>query len=455
MSYLGNTPTTQSFTSGTDYFNGTGSQTAFTLSRTVNSVNDIEVVINNVVQQPNTAYTLSGTTITFTSAPSSGTQNIYVRYLSTTTQVIAPSQNTVTYSTLDSNLQAKQGMSFKNRLINGACQIDQRNNGASITANDNTYAVDRFQFQCSQSSKMTATQGNTSGAALAAGFNKCLSVTSSSAYTLLTGDYFTVRQKIEGYNVVDLQFGTSSAKTITFSFWVFSSLTGTFGGAVQNSGAARSYPFTYTISSAYTWEYKTVTVAGDQSGTWGSTNGTGLILNFGLGVGTQYSGTANAWAGTDYESATGATSVVSTNAAQWAITGVQLEVGTQATNFDVRSYGTELQLCQRYCEVWTAVSSSLNELSTSVWGSSTNAHAPIMFTVAKRTTASVTLSAATDFYNEQVGVAWRQAGSVSVGGTITQYGFELQLNGLTGGTTGYAGTIAISNSGKIIASAEL
>ena len=130
MTYLGNTPTTQNFISGTDYFNGTGAQTAFTLSRTVNSVNDIQVVVNNVVQQPNDAYTLSGTTLTMTSAPSAGTNNVYVRYLSTTTQVITPSQNTVSWSTLDSNIQQDLGVMYKNRIINGNMVIDQRNAGA-------------------------------------------------------------------------------------------------------------------------------------------------------------------------------------------------------------------------------------------------------------------------------------------------------------------------------------
>jgi hypothetical protein len=131
MSYIGSTPTTQSFISGTDYFNGDGSTVAFTLSRSVASPNDVEAVINNVVQQPNSAYTISGTTITFTSAPSSGTSNIYVRYLSTTTQAITPSQNTVSYSTWNSDLQNKT-WGFKNRIINGAMVIDQRNAGASV-----------------------------------------------------------------------------------------------------------------------------------------------------------------------------------------------------------------------------------------------------------------------------------------------------------------------------------
>lgn len=348
MSYIGSTPTTQSFISGTDYFNGDGSTVAFTLSRSVASPNDIEAVINNVVQQPNSAYTVSGTTITFTSAPSSGTSNIYVRYLSTTTQAITPSQNTVSYSTWNSDLQNKT-WGFKNRIINGAMVIDQRNAGASITPTNGQYALDRWVFYVAQASKLTCQQ-NAGSVTPPVGFTKYLGVTSSSAYSVGASDYFCFMQGIEGLNVADLAWGTANAKTVTLSFQVYSSLTGTFGGTLRNlvSGATRSYPFTYTISSANTWTTVSITVAGDTSGTWATDNSSSLTVSFGLGAGSTFAGTAGSWSSNNYVSATGATSVVGTNGATFYITGVQLEVGTQATNFDVRSYGTELQLCQRY-----------------------------------------------------------------------------------------------------------
>ena len=350
MSYIGNTPTTQSFISGTDYFNGTGAQTAFTLSRTVASVNDIQAVVNNVVQVPNDAYTISGTTITFTSAPSSGTSNVYVRYLSTTTQAITPSQNTVSWNTLDSNVQGDLGISFKNKIINGNMVIDQRNAGASVTQNTSgtQYSLDRWNIYGTQASKFTVQQ-NAGSVTPPAGFTNYLGVTSSSAYSLNGSDTFWFQQLIEGFNTADLDFGKSTAKTITISFWVRSSLTGTFGGVLKNSATDRNYPFSFTINSANTWEYKTVTVTGDQSGTWiGATNGLGLMVRFSLG--SNYTGTAGAWAGGYIDAPTGQTNLVGTNGATFYITGVQLEVGTQATTFTTAggSYGAELALCQRY-----------------------------------------------------------------------------------------------------------
>ena len=236
---------------------------------------------------------------------------------------------------------------YKNRIINGAMVIDQRNAGTSITPTIGQYSLDRWICVLTQASKYTVQQ-NAGSVTLPAGFTYYLGVTSSSAYSIIAGDLFYVAQLIEGYNVADLAWGTASASSVTLSFKVYSSLTGTFGGALQNSANARSYPFTYTVSSANTWTTISVTIAGDTSGTWLTTNGIGLRVFFGLGVGSTYSGTAGAWAGADYRSATGATSVVGTNGATFYITGVQLEKGSTATSFDYRSYGTELALCQRY-----------------------------------------------------------------------------------------------------------
>ena len=314
---------------------------------------------------------------------------------------------------------------FKNRIINGAMVIDQRNAGASVSTSSgsNVYTLDRWLAQYSQTSKFTIQQSSTAPA----GFKNSLKVTSSSAYSVLTGDYFSVAQKIEGYNTADLGFGASGAQTVTVSFWVQSSLTGTFGGALQNSGASRSYPFTYTISAANTWEQKTITVVGDTSGTWLTTNGSGLIVNFGLGVGATYSGTAGAWAATDYESATGAVSVVGTSGATWYVTGVQLEKGSTATSFDYRPYGTELALCQRYYFVATAnkSNSSYPSLGSGNLQSSTNARIYVKYPVDMRAaptaaiSGSITISANADYTSTAFIVAYNGISSSMLGFAVT------------------------------------
>jgi hypothetical protein len=238
---------------------------------------------------------------------------------------------------------------FKNRIINGAMVIDQRNAGASATPTTNgTYNIDRWYVTISQSSKLTVQQ-NASSVTPPAGFKNYLGITSTSAYSVLAGDYFGIAQAIEGLNTFDLGWGAAGASSVTLSFWVRSSLVGTFGGSILNSANNRSYPFSYTISSANTWEQKTITITGDTSGTWLTTNGIGIRVLFALGYGSTYgSGTSGAWTAGDVESVTGATSVVGTNGATFYITGVQLEKGSTATSFDYRPYGTELALCQRY-----------------------------------------------------------------------------------------------------------
>ena len=248
----------------------------------------------------------------------------------------------------DASLQGAAASPYvlKNRIINGAMVIDQRNAGASVTNTTSIlYTVDRWWIYGSASSKFTLQQQTS---VVPTGFTNAVKATSSSAYSVASSDEFEIAQSIEGYNITDLAWGTANAKTVTLSFWVYSSLTGTFGGQIANYNSTRSYPFSYTISTANTWQQISVTITGDTSGTWNTTNGLGMLVLFSLGAGATKSGTANTWAGANYTQPTGSTSVVGTNGATFYITGVQLEIGTSATPFERRLYNQELANCQRY-----------------------------------------------------------------------------------------------------------
>ena len=254
----------------------------------------------------------------------------------------------------DSSLQAAAASPFglKNRIINGDMVVSQRNGTSSVTPN-NSYTLDRWATTNTQTSKFTIQQ-NAGSVTPPTGFTNYLGVTSSSAYSVATGDTFAINQSIEGFNVADLSWGTANAQTVTLSFWVRSSLTGTFGGSITNGSL--SYPFSYTISSANTWEKETITIVGPTTGTWATNNTSGFTLYFGLGSGATFSGTAGAWIAGNFVQSTGSQSVVGTNGATWYITGIQLERNTTATPFEWIPYGTELALCQRYFQVFGNIS---------------------------------------------------------------------------------------------------
>ena len=234
----------------------------------------------------------------------------------------------------------------KNRIINGAMEIDQRNAGASVTPTSDVYTLDRWQAVRSQNN--LSVQQVTDAPA---GFNNSLKVTANSGATIGSADYWYVRHPIEGYNVADCNFGTADAATFTLSFWVKGSVTGSYSvGFHSTQGAGETaYLATYTINSANTWEYKTITVDGQTSGPWNKTNSQGLVLFFNLGVGSAFgTTTTDSWITGWYPGLTTGVQFAANASATIQFTGVQLEVGSVATEFERRPFGYELGLCQRY-----------------------------------------------------------------------------------------------------------
>jgi hypothetical protein len=329
--------------------------------------------------------------------------------------------------------------------------IDQRNAGASVTPTNGAYTVDRWQFQVSQASKITVQQ-NAGSVTPPAGFKTYLGVTvgASANVTVAAGDYFILNQYIEGFNFADMGFGAAGASTVTLSFWVRSSLTGTFAGSLFNNAFNRSYPFTYTISAANTWEQKSVTIAGDTTGTWiGASNVSGVGVTFSLGAGSTYSGTAGAWTGSGLFSATGATSVVGTNTATFYITGVQLEKGSTATPFEQRLYTTELQLCQRYLPYFGGVSSQNQSFGQCYSNTTTELRCVINFPVPARSTPTgLVASTASGFIGQMIASVNLTASAVTWA-SIASPTSQLVIFTVSGATANQSGSIYNASAGYI------
>ena len=240
---------------------------------------------------------------------------------------------------------------FKNRIINGQMQIDQRNAGASVTPTTSTYVIDRFQnFVLGSATGRYSVQRSS---VAPAGFTNSMILTVSTTDASPSSAFgYGISQAIEGFNISDLGWGTANAQAVTVSFWVRSSVTGSYCLNLANNTGALQYTTTYTINSANTWEQKTVTISPPTTGTWESTNSAGLFVVFGLGGGSgRTAASLNSWnvtGGSTLTYASGAVNLLATNGATFYITGVQLEKGSTATSFDYRPYGTELALCQRY-----------------------------------------------------------------------------------------------------------
>jgi hypothetical protein len=256
--------------------------------------------------------------------------------------------NTATINSVTPNVNNVLG---KNRIINGNMMIDQRNAGAAlnISSGTTTYSLDRYAFFSGNTSAVATIQQDSSAPA---GFTNSLKISVNTADASVDADdRARITQRIEGYNFADLNYGSANAKTLTLSFWVKSNLTGIFSVVFYNATNNRSFLKTYTIDVAGTWEQKTITITGDTTGTWVTNNGIGVNISFNLMAGTNQQGTADSWqASTGAYGTSSQVNLFSSTANYLNITGVQLEAGSSATEFEHRQYGTELSLCQRYYE---------------------------------------------------------------------------------------------------------
>ena len=336
--------------------------------------------------------------------------------------MILDGSNGVTFN--DASLQGAAASPFglKNRIINGDMRIDQRNAGASVSANG-AYFVDRWQLGKSGGT-IAASQSTT----VPSNYKNSSLISVTTGYSIAASDQNNIRQFIEGFNVDDLGWGTASASTVTLSFWVRSSMTGTFAGSLINSAYDRSYVFNYTISAANTWEKKSVTIAGDTSGTWLTDNGTGIRLFFDLGSGSNSDATAGAWGAGEKRRTSGAVQLFGTTGATFYITGVQLEVGSTATPFERRLYGQELALCQRY--FWKPNNAFLMQ------GITSNRIATNIFYPAQmRANPTLSLSTTTPYWES---VPYNTVGSITSGAAegskLTNMGGQMSFTG-TFGTT--------------------
>ena len=300
----------------------------------------------------------------------------------------------ITFSDASAQNTAATGFGFKNRIINGAAAIDQRNGGVAQTAvSSGAYICDRFSFGVSQNGKWALQQVAISDLP---GFTSAAYATISTTYTTGSTDYALIDHKIEGFNVADLAWGTANAKTITLSFWVKTSTTGIYGVTLMNSTPNRAYTTSYTVSASGTWTQISVTIPGDTTGTWLTNNGIGLWLRFSLGCGSTYAaGTLNAWGSTVAYQPSGGAIISGNTGGYFEITGVQLEKSPTATSFDYRPYGTELSLCQRYYENSNGaggVQASTDAYVVTTSAASSGLYPTYVFKVGKRISPTMTLT---------------------------------------------------------------
>jgi hypothetical protein len=368
--------------------------------------------------------------------------------------MILDGSNGVTFN--DASLQGAAASPYvlKNRIINGDMAISQRNGTSSVNVSGTTYAYQMDRFYCGGLSGIATPFTLQQVTDAPTGFTNSVKITVANTDALANAaTEYGFQQSIEANNTTDFNLGTANAVTVTLSFWVKSSLTGTFGIGIRNAPTFnRAYVATYTISAANTWERKTVTLTMDTTGTWNN-SGTSASMNvtWSLGCGSNFNGTAGTWAAGGAVQTSGSVRLVSNAAATWQITGVQLEQNTSATPFERRLYNQELANCQRYYWRSVALNSLDQGITSGIVETATSASCVFSYPVTMRASPSFS-SSGINFYSPASGgitFTLTQTRCSSTSGGV--------LVGITGGTAGQSGGLYApsSSSAYIQLSSEL
>nr|BAR37384.1 putative carbohydrate binding domain containing protein [uncultured Mediterranean phage uvMED] len=471
MSYIGRKPTVGNFQI-CDAISVVNGQAAYTMQ--VGSVNVLPetanhmiVSLNGTIQKPNSSFTVSGSTITFSSNLATGDVIDFIQILGDVLDLGVPSDATVTTAKLasDSVTYEKIGYNanqFRNIIINGDMSIAQR--GTSVTGLQNSggiYLIDRFSYRRDgtwSSAQFTMTQST--DVPTGQGFATSLKMDCTTAEGSPPSNvYASINQKFEGQNLQYLKKGTSSAESTTLSFWVKSNKTGTYIAEIDDDTNSRNINKSYTISSANTWEKKTITFAGDTSGTLNNTNAESLNVNFFLGAGSNFtSGTlATSWESTtNANRAVGQVNLADSTSNEWYITGVQLEAGTTASDFEFLPVDVNLQRCQRYFYKLIDVpgGDAGGYFTSGFMYSSSILYSWNEFPTMMRAAPTLSVASGTDYY-----IFYR----ASAGDNLDDFdltigrpnGAMIRNNADVSGTGGEAGGIHSTSNSKVTFSAEL
>ena len=282
----------------------------------------------------------------------------------------------------------------KNLIQNGSMTVNQR--GTSFTALTDAYCLDRWIYtKDGTTAVIDVTQSTDVPAGEGFGKSVKIDVTTADA-SIAAADLARFQTRLEAQNLTQLKYGSAGAQTMTLSFWIKSTKTGTFSAFAFQPDGSRFYNASYTVNVSNTWEYKTVTITGDSGGTINDDTGTGLIVGWTLIAGTNWTGSADTWSGNaDY--AGSSYSMLDNTSNDILITGVQLEVGSVATDFQHEDYGTTLAKCQRYYNRHTWNADSAQDIGVCFLQSTTSAYCEYQFPVDMRAEPSVTFTAAATF----------------------------------------------------------